>query len=424
MFTNQPFNTRRAAAAAGIENTKTGVAATKEKMVVGVTTRASMRRNVLGDVSNVQAKAQTTKTQGKAPITQGLPARVKVSEAKVDATKKRTEAEVIPAQEPMQVEQPTESIKEMVDAVEIDQSSGPAAHKHEMDTEERRVKKTKTASQFIEEVDDLDTEDLDDPLMVAEYVVEIFENMRRQELETLPDPIYMDNQKELAWKMRSVLVDWLIEVHWKFKLLPETLYLSVNIIDRFLSLRAVSLVKLQLVGIAAMLIASKYEEVLAPSITNFVFLADGGYEDEEILKAERYVLAVLEFNLSYPNPMLFLRRNSKADNYDIQTRTVAKYLMEITLIEHKFLECPPSQVAAAALWLARKTLNRGEWNANLAHYSGWDEEGLSPCAELMLEYLRKPTKYEAVYKKYSSRKFMKASVFVKDYITKYVGMEN
>jgi G2/mitotic-specific cyclin 1/2 len=164
--------------------------------------------------------------------------------------------------------------------------------------------------------------------------------------------------------MRSILIDWLIEVHNKFHLLPETLYLTINIIDRFLSLRVVSLVKLQLVGLTAMFIASKYEEVITPSIQNFIYMADGGYSDDEVLKAERYILQVLDFNLQYPSPMSFLRRCSKADNYDHQTRTLAKYLMELTLIDHQFLIYPPSMIAAAGLYLSRKMLKRGEWVNN------------------------------------------------------------
>ena len=179
--------------------------------------------------------------------------------------------------------------------------------------------------------------------------------------QTLPNPDYMDNQKELQWKMRAVLVDWLIEVHNKFHLLPETLYLGINIIDRFLSLRVVSLVKLQLVGLTAMFIASKYEEVVTPSIQNFIYMADGGYSDEEVLKAERYILQVLDFSLQYPSPMSFLRRCSKAESYDYQTRTLAKYLMEVSLIDHRFIGVTPSLVAAAGLYLARRMLKRGLW---------------------------------------------------------------
>jgi G2/mitotic-specific cyclin 1/2 len=210
-------------------------------------------------------------------------------------------------------------------------------------------------------VDDLDTEDLDDPLMVAEYVVEIFDYLRDLELETLPNPQYIEHQPDLEWKMRGILVDWLIEVHTRFRLLPETLFLAVNIIDRFLSAEVVALDRLQLVGVAAMFIASKYEEVLSPHVANFSHVADETFTDKEILDAERHILATLEYNMSYPNPMNFLRRISKADNYDIQTRTLGKYLMEISLLDHRFMCYPQSHVAAAAMYLARLILERGAW---------------------------------------------------------------
>lgn len=177
----------------------------------------------------------------------------------------------------------------------------------------------------------------------------------------MPEVDYMANQNEVTWKMRGILVDWLIEIHTKFRLLPETIFLATNIIDRFLSTRVVSLVKFQLVGVTALFIAAKYEEVVCPSVSNFLYMTDGGYGDDEILKAERYVLSMIDFNLSYPNPINFLRRISKADGYDIQSRTMAKYLMEISIVDHKFMGTPPSLIAAAGNWLARRVLDKGEW---------------------------------------------------------------
>lgn len=211
------------------------------------------------------------------------------------------------------------------------------------------------------EVPDLDKEDIDDPLMVSEYVVEIFEYLKELEIATMANPDYMDSQNELEWKMRGILVDWLLEVHTRFRLLPETLFLTVNIIDRFLSTKIVQLDRLQLVGVTAMFIASKYEEVLSPHVQNFRHVADDGFTEEEILSAERFVLAALNYDLSYPNPMNFLRRISKADSYDIQTRTLGKYLLEIGCLDHRFIAHPPSQVAAAAMYLARLVLERGPW---------------------------------------------------------------
>ena len=214
---------------------------------------------------------------------------------------------------------------------------------------------------------DLDAEDYDDPLMVAEYVVEIFEYLKVLEEATMPNPDYMEHQEQLEWHLRGVLVDWLVEVHTRFHLLPETIFLAINIIDRFLSARVVELEKLQLVGITAMFIASKYEEVLSPHVQNFKHVADDGFTEEEILKAERFVLAALNYDLSYPNPMNFLRRISKADNYDIQTRTLGKYLLEISLLDHKFMRYHPSHIAAASMYLARLILERGEWVSSVTH---------------------------------------------------------
>jgi len=99
-----------------------------------------------------------------------------------------------------------------------------------------------------DEWEDLDAEDADDPLVVSEHVVEIFKYMKEVEKTTMPNPLYMDSQKELAWTMRGILTDWLVQVCVRFHLMPETLFLAVNIIDRFFSARVVSLAKLQLVA--------------------------------------------------------------------------------------------------------------------------------------------------------------------------------
>ncbi|KAI5301519.1 G2/mitotic-specific cyclin [Ascosphaera pollenicola] len=271
----------------------------------------------------------------------------------------------------------------------------------------------------VDEVIDLDTEDLMDPLMAAEYVVEIFEHLKELEIQTLPNPEYMDHQEEIDWKMRGILVDWLIEVHARFRLLPETLFLAVNIVDRFLSAEVVALSRLQLVGATAMFIASKYEEVLSPHVANFSQLADEAFSDKEILDAERHVLATLNYDISYPNPMNFLRRISKADNYDVHTRTIGKYLLEISLVDHRFMAYRQSHVAAAAMYMARLMWNSGPWDATLAHYAGYTREEIWPVFRLMIDYLRRPPAHEAFFKKYASKKFMKASITVRKWAKAY-----
>lgn len=246
--------------------------------------------------------------------------------------------------------------------VEIKKTVTTTTTKVELTTADLVTSTTPQALLVLPEgVQDLDAEDVDDPLMVSEYVNEIFDYLREIESEAMANANYMDNQPDLEWKMRGILVDWLLEVHTRFRLLPETLFLAVNIIDRFLSTKIVQLDRLQLVGVTAMFIASKYEEVLSPHVQNFRHVADDGFTEEEILSAERFVLQALNYDLRYPNPMNFLRRISKADNYDVQTRTVGKYLIEISCLDHRFLEYPSSHVAAAAMYLARLVLDSGDW---------------------------------------------------------------
>jgi hypothetical protein len=208
--------------------------------------------------------------------------------------------------------------------------------------------------------DDLDCEDKFDPVMVSEYVSDIFDYLKDLETKIMPDPNYMLRQRELEWRMRTILIDWLVEVHHKFRLLPETLFFAVNIIDRLLSIKPCNVNKLQLVGITAMFIASKFEEVYAPTVAQFSYMIDG-HKPDEIITAEMYILVSLDFQLAYPNPLNFLRRCSKADNYDIQSRTLAKYFLEVTLLDEVFLNTPPSVLAASSLFLAKHMLGNGEW---------------------------------------------------------------
>lgn len=200
-----------------------------------------------------------------------------------------------------------------------------------------------------------------DTSMVAEYGDEIFEYMHSLEERMKPNAQYMDLQAEIQWSMRSVLMDWLVQVHNRFTLLPETLFLSVNYVDRFLSAKVVSLGKLQLVGATALFLAAKYEEINCPSVQEIVYMVDGAYTIDEVLKAERFMLSMLQFELGWPGPMSFLRRVSKADDYDVETRTLAKYFLEITIMDERFVGCTPSFLAAGAHCLARFMLKKGDW---------------------------------------------------------------
>ncbi|KAG8747340.1 hypothetical protein FRC10_001519 [Ceratobasidium sp. 414] len=263
---------------------------------------------------------------------------------------------------------------------------------------------------FQDEVDEWDT------TMVSEYADEIFAYMESVEAQCMPNPDYVSGQTEIEWSMRATLVDWLMQVHMRYHMLPETLWIAINIVDRFLSKRVVSLIKLQLVGVTAMFIAAKYEEILAPSVDEFVFMTERGYDREEILKGERIILSTLDFNISsYCSPYSWCRRISKADDYNIQTRTLSKFLMEMTLLDHRFLRAKPSMIAAIGMYSARRMLG-GEWTEPFVFYSGFAEEQLRAGHELLLERLADPS-FESLYvsRKYANKKFLKASVFAREW---------
>ncbi|OQE45076.1 hypothetical protein PENCOP_c002G02839 [Penicillium coprophilum] len=256
-------------------------------------------------------------------------------------------------------------------------------------------------------------EELLDTTMVAEYNDEIFLHLRKKEIDMLPVPDYMARQSELQWSMRSVLMDWLVQVHQRFNLLPETLFLTVNYIDRFLSYKVVSMGKLQLVGATAIFIAAKFEEITAPSVQEIVYMVDSGYSVDEILKAERFMLTILDFDLGWPGPMSFLRRISKADEYDLETRTVAKYFLELAIMDERFVCTPPSFIAAGAHCLSRLLLNKGNWTPAHAFYSGYLYSQLIPVLTTLMECCENPRRHHAaIFEKYSDRRFKRAAMFV------------
>ncbi|KAL4072581.1 cyclin-like protein [Scleroderma yunnanense] len=311
--------------------------------------------------------------------------------------------------------------KEVEDMVDVQQTEGvDVAQDLAAQTKSPRIwpdVDTERAMRHYREVSDVqrtfeDEVDVYDTTMVSEYADEIFKYMSDLEDDVMPNPDYMEAQNEITWAMRQTLVDWLLQVHLRWHMLPETLWIAINIVDRFLTRRVVSLTKLQLVGVTAMFIAAKYEEILAPSVDEFVFMTENGYTKEEILKGERIVLQTLDFKVSqYCSPYSWMRRISKADDYDIQTRTLGKFLAEITLLDHRFLRCKPSLISAVAMYSARKMLG-GDWNAAFVFYSGFTAEHLEPGHQWICEKLLE-NDFAQLYvcQKYAHKKFLKASLF-------------
>ena len=246
---------------------------------------------------------------------------------------------------------------------------------------------------------------------VTEYVNDIFSYWFRVEPDTQVAPNYMLIQTDINDKMRAILIDWLVEVHLKFKLMPETLFLTHNLIDRFLSKKVVTRKNLQLVGVTAMLLASKYEEIWAPEVRDFVYISDKAYSREQILDMEKQMLNTLGFHLTVPTPYQFLSRFYKAAGADKQFQLLASFIVESSLPDYSMLKFPASLTAAAATYVAMKTLGKGEWNDVMVAHTRYTEADIRPCANAMARLQRKSAtaSLSAVHKKFSNPKFMEVA---------------
>ncbi|XP_028411190.1 G2/mitotic-specific cyclin-B-like [Dendronephthya gigantea] len=263
------------------------------------------------------------------------------------------------------------------------------------------------------EITDIDADDHENPQLCAEYANEIYRYLLEYERNFIIHD-YMNDQKEINARMRSILVDWLVQVHEKFRLLQETLYLTVSFVDRYLARETVLRSELQLIGVTAMLLASKYEEMYAPEIGDFVYITDQAYDKCTIRKTESKMFEALDYQLGDPLCLHFLRRNSKAAVSRSETHTMAKFFMELMLVDYDSVKFLPSLKAASALYLSLKLLDKQDWDSTLEHYSSYTERALKPCvrrlAQLVMKAKNKDSKLTAVANKYAKHKFLKVSL--------------
>lgn len=262
-------------------------------------------------------------------------------------------------------------------------------------------------------VDPTDRPHINDPLHCTEYIHDIFTHMLNTETLHLPTPGYMKVQDDVNERMRGILVDWLIEVHLKFKLWPETLFLTVNLIDRYLEVEEVKRDRLQLVGVTAMLIAWKYEEIYPPEVKDFVYITDNAYDKQEIMDMEYVMLKKFNFNVTVISPYRFLERFTKLWGDDDHTFFLAQYMIELALVEYRMLKCKPSLIASAALYLAHKINGRKDaCPIKLQQYGKLTEKDIRPWAKEMCVLLQgaNSTSLKAAKKKFSLAKFKEVAL--------------
>ncbi|KAH1212979.1 Cyclin-A2-2 [Glycine max] len=356
-------------------------------------------RTALADVSNISRKSQArggykkTNTKGSSNVSIQVlstqeDVRAELAKDLSTISMVQTHDAIVERPEDTELVQPSMSVMagpllSMQNSMKSDEILSPPNKDIDMITEKLKL------SERLGIVD-IDSVELKDPQVWSSYAPDIYNNIFVREFERRPLSDYMDKlQQDITPSMRGILIDWLVEVSEEYKLVPDTLYLTVNLIDRFLSQSLVQKQRLQLLGVTCMLIASKYEEICAPRVEEFCFITDNTYTKAEVLKMESGVLNLLHFQLSVPTTKTFLRR------FILAAQSSYKFL--------------PSLIAASAVLIARWTLNQSEhpWNSTMEHYTNYKVSELKTTV-LALADLQLDTKgcsLNAIREKYKQQKF-------------------
>ncbi|KAK4490469.1 hypothetical protein RD792_001146 [Penstemon davidsonii] len=290
-----------------------------------------------------------------------------------------------------------------------DQPVPMSLEQSELEVNERnQMKEVEMEDIFEETIMNIDDGDAKDPLAVVDYVDDLYTFYKKMESSSCVSPGYMVQQFDINERMRAILIDWLIEVHHKFDLRDETLFLTVNLIDRFLAKQSVVRKKLQLVGLVALLLACKYEEVSVPVVDDLVFISDKAYTRNEVLEMEKLILNTLQFNMSVPTAYVFMNRFLKAAQSDKKLELLSFFLIELCLVEYEMLKYPPSLLAATAIYTAQSTLyGIGQWSKTCEWHTGYSEDELQECSRLIVGFHQNAAtgKLTGVHRKYNTSKF-------------------
>ncbi|KAH8508964.1 hypothetical protein H0E87_010917 [Populus deltoides] len=250
------------------------------------------------------------------------------------------------------------------------------------------IRDTRTDMETDDKIVNVD-DNYQDPQLCATIACDIYMHLRASEMKKRPSTDFMERiQKDINASMRAILVDWLVEVAEEYRLVPDTLYLTVNYIDRYLSGNVMNRQRLQLLGIACMMVAAKYEEICAPQVEEFCYITDNTYFRDEVLEMESTVLNYLKFEMTAPTAKCFLRRFVRAaqginEVPSMQLECLANYIAELSLLEYTMLCYAPSLVAASAIFLAKYILlpSKRPWNSTLQHYTLYEPVDLCHCVK-------------------------------------------
>lgn len=372
---------------------------------VGGPAVGARRRRALGDVTNAGADARAPKLGKGAKAARYAAPALLAPEPALQLPEMEAEAPAAAAAaSKAAAAEPAAQTASKEEEVEVD--LGPVDI--EVDSPEPDAR---PADARYADVDPVDVPDIGDAQAVVEYIPEIMDTLFAKECKYAAAPDYLSRQDDVNQRMRVILLNWIAEVALKFKCSKETLYLTVSVADRFLERRPVTRHKLQLVGATSLLIASKVCDQWAPLIDDIVYIAANAYTRADVLAMEVQILAVIKFHLTVPHACTFAERFGKVAGLGAEDMFVVDFLCELQLQYYGMLKYKPSDVAAAAVFLACRFGDDGaEWTEALARHTRHTEEELLPCARDLLKLLRMDEpKYTAVRKKFSSSKFGRAA---------------
>jgi len=255
--------------------------------------------------------------------------------------------------------------------------------------------------------DSLELTSVDETVDEEIYPQEVFQYMLAKEGSCMPKPSYMAKQRDINHAMRTILIDWMVEVSEEMKLTTETLCIAVNITDRFLSKMMVLRSKLQLVGASALFLAAKYEEIYPPGVKDLIYLTDDCYTVDQLLRMERLILHVLEYRVSPPTPSYFLLCLNEWMKCDKVTLALAQYLVELSMTQEVYISHLPSVLSAASIAVARHILGYAPWTEEATRLTGYQVADLTKCARDLCDVMRSSVNSDqrAVREKYSKGDF-------------------
>ncbi|KIV78365.1 hypothetical protein PV11_10088 [Exophiala sideris] len=250
-----------------------------------------------------------------------------------------------------------------------------------------------------------------------EYQQDMLEHMLKMDLDTMPDVDAIDIQTEIAWYMRPYLLDFLVEAHSAFQLTPETLFLTINLLDRYCSKRVVYKRHYQLVGCAALLIAAKYgdKKEKVPTIKELKSMCCSLYDDDMFLQMEWHVLSTLGWAIGHPTVDSFMRLAIKDNVYDPEAESMTLYILEVALYHRDFVAKRSSTLALSALALARHILGRPQARAN--------EFAAQFCSTTVMELLQQLHDPSLIMsRKYASVRFNSVSRILTNFLAQKAAM--